>query len=104
MNDTLLEGPYRAPALVPASPWMSAPPPPAPRIAIGRDRNGLRTVTLATVSGARPWLWTVRARMANGWETSVLPGAATRWTSATREDPLEIVVSSVNRIGEERTP
>lgn len=104
MNDSLLAGPYRSPALVPESPWMSAPPPPTPRIDLGRDRNGARTAELGTVSGARPWLWAIRVRTAAGWMMDVRPGATTVWTNPSREDPLEIVISAVNRIGEEKLP
>ncbi len=102
MNDTLLVGPYRGAALVPASPWMSAPPAPKPLIDLGRDRNGFRTATLGTTSGERPWLWAIRVQTKRGWMTDIVPGARTVWTSATREDPLDIVISSVNRIGEEQ--
>jgi len=104
MNDTLLEGPYRAAALVPASPWMKAPRPPEPQIVYGRDRSGKRTAALGTVSGDRPWLWVVRARTSAGWFFQVLPGTRTTWTTTTAEDPLDVVISSVNRIGEERFP
>lgn len=104
MNDSLVAGPYRSRALVPESPWMSAPPPPTPRIDLGRDRNGVRTAELGTVSGARPWLWAIRVRTAAGWVTDVQPGATTVWTNPSREDPLEIVISAVNRLGEEKLP
>ncbi len=104
MNDTLSDGPYRAAALVPASPWMKAPPPPEPKIDYGRDRSGKRTATLGTVNGERPWLWVVRARTSAGWFYQVLPGDRTSWTTTTTEDPLDVVISSVNRVGEERLP
>jgi uncharacterized lipoprotein YddW (UPF0748 family) len=103
MNDTLLLAPYRHAALVPASPWMSAPPPPSPRVWMGRDTRGRRTVELTTVTGERPWLWVVRARTSRGWQTDVIPGTQATWTAASTTDPLEVVVSTVNRIGEERT-
>ncbi len=103
MNEALSEGPYSVPALVPHSPWMKAPAPPAPRVAMGRDQNGVRTVELTTASGDRPWLWVVRIRTAQGWQAQVIPGTAVAWRAANNIDPLEIVVSTVNRIGEERT-
>lgn len=104
MNDTLLEGPYREAALVPASPWMSAPPPPTPRVSLGRDARGVRLVELRTVEGTAPWLWVVRMRMAEGWQTFVVPGALRTWSPPFGDEPLDLVVSTVNRIGEERTP
>jgi uncharacterized lipoprotein YddW (UPF0748 family) len=104
MNDTLREGPYRGPALVPASPWMSASPPPTPRVSIGRDERGVRVVELRTVEGTDPWLWVVRMRMADGWQTHVVPGATRSWSPPFGDEPLDLVVSTVNRMGEERTP
>ncbi len=102
MNDALIDGPYRVPALVPHSPWMKAPPPPAPRVSLGRDRDGVRTVELTTATGDRPWLWVVRSRYASGWHLDVVPGAAVAWRAPTTADPIEVIVSTVNRIGEER--
>ena len=102
MNDALIDGPYRVPALVPHSPWMKAPPPPAPRVSLGRDSVGVRTVELTTSTGDRPWLWVVRTRYDSGWHVDVVPGAAVAWRAPTTTDPLEVVVTTVNRIGEER--
>jgi hypothetical protein len=83
---------------------MSAPPPPTPRVSYGRDRNGRRFAELATSTGERPWLWTIRVRTAAGWAYDVLPGEQRVWTAPSREDPLELVITSVNRIGEESVP
>jgi uncharacterized lipoprotein YddW (UPF0748 family) len=104
MNDTLSEGPYREPALVPHSPWMSAPPPPEPRVALGRNERGVRTLELRTADGTRPWLWVVRMRTDSGWQVHVVPGARLSWSPPFGDEPLDLVVSTVNRIGEERTP
>ncbi len=104
MNEALRDGPYRVPALVPASPWMTAPPPPAPRVSLSRDRSGVITAALSTATGEQPWLWVVRVRYASQWETYVLPGTTTSWRAAGTSDPTEVVVSTVNRIGEERLP
>lgn len=104
MDNALRDGPYRTPALVPASPWMSAPPPPQPQIALGRDTRGRRIAELSTTTGEAPWLWAVRARMGTRWHVEVLPGARTVWTAPAGDDPLDIIISAVNRIGEERLP
>ena len=104
MNDTLSDGPYREPALVPASPWMSSPPPPMPRVTLGRDRRGARTLDLATADGTRPWLWVVRMRTDDGWQVHVVPGDVRTWTPPFADEPKDVIVSTVNRIGEVRTP
>ncbi len=103
MNDSLAEGPYREPALVPASPLMSAAPPPTPRVALGRNARGVRTLELRTVEGADPWLWVVRMRTESGWQVHVVPGARRTWSPPFGDEPMDLVVSTVNRIGEERT-
>lgn len=104
MNDTLVEGPYLQPAIVPVSPWMSAPPPPTPRVALGRNEHGVRTLELSTAEGTPPWLWVVRMRTEGGWQVHVVPGQRRSWSPPFGDEPLDLVVSTVNRIGEERTP
>jgi uncharacterized lipoprotein YddW (UPF0748 family) len=104
MNDTLSDGPYREPAVVPASPWMSSPPPPMPRVTLGRDRRGARTLDLATADGSRPWLWVVRMRTDDGWQVHVVPGDVRTWTPPFADEPKDVIVSTVKRIGEVRTP
>ena len=104
MVDALLDGPYRVPALIPASPWMSAPPPPTPRAVVEPDGSGVVGVTLSTAEGRAPWLWVVRARLSDGWETAIIPGTVSRWIAPLREVPDSVVVSTVNRVGEVRSP
>ena len=104
MNDTLVEGPYREAALVPASPWLRADPPPQPRVTLGRDRRGVRTLELATVEGTSPWLWVVRLRTDDGWQVHVVPGDTRVWSPPFGDEPRDILVSTVNRIGEVRSP
>jgi hypothetical protein len=83
---------------------MSAPPPPTPRVSLGRDERGIRTLELATVEGTAPWLWVVRMRTEAGWQVHTVPGAQRSWRPPFGDEPIELVVSTVNRIGEERTP
>ncbi len=104
MNDTLAAGPYSDLALVPPSPWMQAPPPPTPRVALGRDRNGVREARLTTLTGDAPYLWVVRARYDDGWTTQILPGAQDRWSAPRGREPQQVHVSTVNRIGIEGRP
>jgi ApaG protein len=74
MNDSLMRGPYADLALVPATPWLSAPPPPVPSVLITEQR-GVRSVLLGTYGKAAPWQWYVQWRGDRGWSSAVLPGA-----------------------------
>jgi hypothetical protein len=89
---------YRYPALVPPSPWLSRTSPGAPRATLAADGAAL---TLAAGPGEPPRLWIVRARYGNRWTVDVVP--ATRTHVALRGDaPLrEVVVSAVDRGGNE---
>jgi uncharacterized lipoprotein YddW (UPF0748 family) len=41
VNDALMKGPYREPALVPASPWLDSRAPNAPRVTVERGSDGV---------------------------------------------------------------
>jgi uncharacterized lipoprotein YddW (UPF0748 family) len=88
---TLLQfGPYAQPALVPATPWLDAPPPEAPRLvrAAGRVR----------LDAARaPARWAVWRRVGGRWRFAV-QAAAERWVDLAGADRL--VVSAVGRTGQ----
>jgi len=103
MNDALVAGPYAAPALVPASPWMDVPAPtrPAPRVV---EADGRAVVMLATESKLVPWQWLVRFRTAAGWSTRVLPGSTLRWALPGDRSLSAVWVASLNRAGTESAP
>jgi uncharacterized lipoprotein YddW (UPF0748 family) len=77
VSDRLASGPYREPALVPATPWLGGAAPATPEVG-ARDFRPARAVTvmLAPGAGAPPRLWVVRARMGGEWTTAILPGEA----------------------------
>lgn len=58
---------YKTPALVPASPWLDAAPPPAPSITVSSDNL---QITPSAGEAAR-W-WAVRYHTSSGWMTRIL--------------------------------
>lgn len=98
--DRLLAGPYAGPALVPSSPWLDSIPPRAPAAALRRD-SATRDIRVDFVPRGteKVWLWIVRYRYGPDWSTLILPGLqATHYYG---EEPDEVVVSAVDRTGNE---
>ncbi|HEX6536081.1 MAG TPA: family 10 glycosylhydrolase [Gemmatimonadaceae bacterium] len=103
ITDQLEGGPYHAPALVPASPWLSHRVPPEPK-AVARVDAATGNVVLHLAPGTKhdPWLWAVQARTAGAWTTTILPGRQRTHTIARGAGaavPDEVVVYEVNRYG-----
>lgn len=97
----LAAGPYAAPALVPASPWLDTTVPGRPTLALER-RSGDAVVTMRPAEGERAWLWIVRTRFGDTWTTDIIPG----WMQAhvlgqENTAPNEVAVSLVHRTGNE---
>ncbi|WP_238588231.1 glycoside hydrolase family 10 protein [Gemmatimonas phototrophica] len=103
MNDTLQSGPYAAVALPPASPWLVAPPPPAPAPRVQRA-NGALQLRLMPQGRTAPWQWLVRLRTDTAWVTMVLPGATDRFTIPRDLAATKVTVSALNRVGTESSP
>jgi uncharacterized lipoprotein YddW (UPF0748 family) len=68
---------YVEPALIPASPWLAAKPPVAPRVAARpRDRQPGHTVTWLAGDNAPVARWLVQVQYKNlGWVTYILPAS-----------------------------
>ena len=103
MNDSLLVGPYAAPALVPATPWLKAPPPPLPTARLAETAAGTRLV-LRSVGTAVPWQYAIRLRTDTAWITMVVSGSTTSWAIPTGTSPTSLSVVSLNRVGTESPP
>jgi uncharacterized lipoprotein YddW (UPF0748 family) len=88
---------YREPAVVPASPWLGAAPPPAPHVAL--RSAGAGAMLEITHDGASPWLLAVRTRNGSAWSTRLVPGH-TR-SMALGQVPDEVVVTAFDRLGAE---
>ena len=83
---------YARRALVPASPWLDAAPPPAPTIAVSGA-----TITVTAAAGEAPRWWFVRAQLASGWWTRVVFGTKTAITLP--EASSRVLVNAVDRAG-----
>jgi uncharacterized lipoprotein YddW (UPF0748 family) len=102
--DALVEGPYREPALIPESPWLSDETPEAPAITNHED-NDVALIDLKLPSGKSPWLWVIRERTGDHWDTMIVAGSKDQHkiqTSVNITD--EVVVSAVSRTGREGPP
>jgi uncharacterized lipoprotein YddW (UPF0748 family) len=101
----LIAGPYAAPALVPASPWLESKPPGAPRVRARVDTlSGRVTLSIAPEGSATVRLWVVRARFGEAWTTSIVPGAVREHSFAPGDAsarPDLIVVTAIGRTGVE---
>jgi uncharacterized lipoprotein YddW (UPF0748 family) len=83
---------YKTTALVPASPWLDAAPPPQPVIAVTSD---ILQITPASGESAR-W-WAVRSHSSSGWVTHVLFGSDRTFSLPTGTD--HVLVQSVDQAG-----
>ena len=98
-------GAYAEPALVPPTPWLDSIPPRRPTVAARTDTvtGGLEVRMLP--AGKEPiWRWIVRMRASDAWTVRVLPGwqrAHALTFDAVTPYPDEIVVSAVDRLGNE---
>ena len=89
---------YAEPALVPASPWLDASPPPRPTATLVHSSvTGEPYVRLTPGKGKAPWLWVVRSLRAGQWTTEVLPNAIRSHRLAS--DAERVVVNAVDRLG-----
>lgn len=106
LNDKLKSGPYANPALVPASPWLKATPPPAPTL-VKSERTGDGSVNTQWKAPDEPirW-WVVYTRRGSNWESSVEAARAGQEFSVERRNqagiPVDaIAVSVIDLVGNE---
>ena len=103
--EKLIGGPYAAPALIPASPWLDSIPPRTPLAYLMKDSvTRATTVTLVPVGTEKPWLWVARYRYGPDWSTLILPGTQTMHMfegGSESKPPDAVFVSAVDRTGNE---
>ena len=116
LHEKLRAMPYAELALVPATRWLAGNPPATPRVAIqpasvfpppGGGADSLHApakLVLRPATRTRPFLWTVRARpdTASAWTTTILAGTAE--DIPTPAPGSEVVVTAVDRLGNESAP
>jgi uncharacterized lipoprotein YddW (UPF0748 family) len=102
---TLLKsGVYATPALVPATPWLGAEVPPAPRLSLKRSElaGGPDILTVESENGPAISQFAVWKRYPSKWLFSVLPANNSQLAIAADPElgkPHAVVMSSVNRLG-----
>ena len=86
LGDRLAAGPYDAPALVPASPWLDAEPPAAPLVEV-TPRGGALDVAFRAVGADPARHYVVRARRAGAWEWHLVPDGVGTYVPPRRGGP-----------------
>ena len=109
LADKLVSGPYSGPALVPASPWLSATPPQTPVVSMTRGRAITLSISVTAqrvASSATPRWWLVRSRYADGWHAQVVDARTNTVVLAPSAGGLPdfLVVTAVDRAGVESQP
>ena len=89
---------YAEPALVPASPWLDATPPRAPRVAL-EARTGGQEVVFEPAPGEAVQTYVVRTRRGAQWRWSLQPGSAQSMRLGPGAEA--VAVSALDRSGNE---
>jgi uncharacterized lipoprotein YddW (UPF0748 family) len=98
--DVLQNQVYTAPALVPASPWLSTDAPGQPALRAELDQGELKLNWQA--SGGPTWQWVVQKELGGHWSTEILPGDQSSETIKTSPDlalPEFVALFAVDRYG-----
>ena len=115
VNEALVAGPYAAPALVPASPWMTPGAPAAPRVVLLPRTSGdsvtlqlapaLAAADSAGVTLSAPWRYAVQSRLDDGsWTTSLGTPLQTRIVVPAGQRRALVSVIAVDRTGNASPP
>jgi uncharacterized lipoprotein YddW (UPF0748 family) len=99
----LADGPFARRALIPASPWLDATPPPRPAARL-TDHGGRITVSWTPADGEPAFLWVVTARRDSSWTHRVLPAHARQFAFDEGPPPDAVAVTAVDRCGAESPP
>ena len=104
LGDHLSRDVYAEPALIPDSPWLYAPSPRKPSISVDMVDEERATLNIRNEQGNVVRRWVVRVRYGSEWKLAIVPGATRTYslpTRLSRSSIQEVVVSGVNRTGEE---
>ena len=100
IQQLLREDVYAKDALIPRSPWIKTPRLLSPKVKITRDENYVRAVW--NEQGARKAFWfVVYVEDKSGWSYSVLPATEKSISLSSDRNVKRIVVTGVDRIGNE---
>lgn len=100
LADTLRQGIYAEPALVPASPWLDSTPPGKPNVKlISNTKKKSVELKVGAGKGERPWQYAIWKHNGTAWTFQVIPG---KWKAVQLEPNIkEVVVTAVDRCGNE---
>lgn len=99
VSDALQMQSYTTPALVPASPWLEADVPAAPRLQLGPVNAGNINLTMQAGTGSKPVArWAVWLRYGDRWEFRVSTQASLQLPASGLD---ALVVSAIDRVGNE---
>jgi uncharacterized lipoprotein YddW (UPF0748 family) len=112
LAERLASGPYAAPALVPASPWLSVANPAAPSVRASAAERHLALSITSTATADRtvvsqPRWWLVRARYGDGWRAQVVDAKQATVDVPAAADgrlPDPVVVNAIDHAGVESEP
>jgi len=100
INGALKKHVYQRDAIMPASPWIKSAKPLAPKVEIRRSKDYVRASWME--QGARKAFWfVVYAKDKDGWSYSILPANERSITLSADRNIDKIVVTSVDRLGNE---
>ena len=86
---------YRQPALVPASPWLSAAALAAPKLSVGTGKNSVQADWKKSGTETVRW-WVVQSRAGGAWTTQIFPASQTAASWSGRR-PDAVSVRAVDR-------
>ena len=107
ISDLLSAATYRSAALIPSSPWLGTQPPLAPVVHVLRASQSVSLILQAgpgTGNAPAPASYAIWSLFGKEWRFSVVPAVNKEWLlqdDAVFGAPLAIVVSAVDRLGNE---
>ncbi|MEI5985520.1 family 10 glycosylhydrolase [Sphingobacterium sp. PU5-4] len=103
MLKALYEGPYRAPALVPASPWLSANPILKPTLMLTKQTSSVFAKWLHK-QPEQVFKWVAYARYGNTWEMEILDAPQTEYSFPKTKNGQKlnaVAIKGIDRLGNE---
>ncbi len=103
MLKALYEGPYRAPALVPASPWLSANPILKPTLLLTKQTSSVFAKWLHK-QPEQVFKWVAYARYGNTWEMEILDAPQTEYSFPKTKNGQKlnaVAIKGIDRLGNE---
>ncbi len=103
ITDALRNGPYREPALVPASPWLDGQAPNPPKVSVERHSGKIR-VRWSPAGNDDIRFFVVSMQAAGKWQRSEVTGATEVVIAPTTGVPERVSVTAVDRVNNASRP